>query len=99
MSSFWKWLYGDKPVVRPPKPPRIIGDWRSDVIETRRTGQTHYEANTVKGVRQILDMIESSGGRGGATVKWWVPGLHFKLTAYLPIECLIEAAESPGVTE
>jgi hypothetical protein len=71
------------------KEPVVIGGWDSDIIETRNTGKTHYQVQTLDGLKQLLNRIESEGGIGNAKLGWWVSGLHFDLSATIPMDVLM----------
>lgn len=67
----------------------VIGGWDSDIIEVNTTGKTHYQVQTLDGLKQLLNRIESEGGVGSVKVAWWVSGLHFDLSASIPMDVLM----------
>lgn len=90
LNSIHKWAFGRE--IGKPNPkyqkPTIVGDWRSNLIEENSSGKTHYRVNNLNGLIEVLDKIEYEGGKGSATINWWVSGLHFKLSASVPLEIL-----------
>lgn len=72
----------------PKQEPVVIGAHDSDLIEIKEHGKVHYKVQTVSGLRQLLTSIEAERGRGVATLDWWVAGLHFKLSAEIPLDIL-----------
>lgn len=85
----FNWLKRKQPpvYVKEVKPPVVIGDWKSDVVETRKFGTTHYLANNLEGARTIIERA-SGRGRGGATLDYWEPGNTVRFSAYIPLEIL-----------
>lgn len=90
--SFWEWLIGDrgkkKVATNNSNGLKIIGDWRSNIIESHSDRKTHYRINNLNGLIEVLDGIERWGGKGVAEIKWWEPGMHLKLSATVDVSVL-----------
>ena len=93
-ASMWLSYFSTKEERERVASRKVIGDWRSDVVEIRETGRVHFKIQTLQGLCLRLDSMHQWSAKGIVKIDYWEPGMHLKQSAEIPLELLYELKES-----